>query len=82
MSARRLLGLAGGFDCLELERERGLARRDALAMFFGVTSEGGRSLADSQGNLSARLFVHTYFAPGGVSFTVEGLRSHTARVCS
>ena len=32
MSARRLLGLAGGFDCLELELERGLARRDALAM--------------------------------------------------
>ena len=40
MSARRLLGLVGGFDSLELERERGLARRDALAMFFGVTSKG------------------------------------------
>ena len=26
--------------------------------------------------------VHTYFAPGGVSFTVEWLRSHPARVCS
>jgi hypothetical protein len=26
--------------------------------------------------------VHTYFAPGGVSFTVERLWSHPARVCS
>ena len=81
MSARRLLGLAGGFDCLELELELGLARRDALAMLFR-RDVYGRSLADSQGNPSARLFVHTYFAPGGASFTVEGLRSHTARVCS
>ena len=32
VTARRLLGLAGGFDCLELELERGLVRRDALAM--------------------------------------------------
>ena len=47
MSARRLLGLVGGFDSLELERERGLARLDRLAMLFGVTSEG---------NLGARLF--------------------------
>jgi len=26
--------------------------------------------------------VHTYFAPGGVSFTVARLWSHPARVCS
>ena len=42
MSARRLLGLVGGFDSLELERERGLVRRVRLAMLFGVTSKGGK----------------------------------------
>jgi hypothetical protein len=35
------------------------------------------------GEISVPAFcVHTYFAPGGVSFTVEWLRSHPARVCS
>ena len=35
------------------------------------------------GGISVPAFcVHTYFAPGGVSFTVERLRSHPARVCS
>ena len=34
------MGRVDGFDCLELERERGLARRDALDMLFGVTSKG------------------------------------------
>ena len=63
---------------------RGLCDEMRLPCFFGVTSEGDH-LPIHKGisvPVFTRLFVHTYFAPGGVSFTVEGLRSHTARVCS
>ena len=61
MSARRLLGLVGGFDSLELERERGLVRRVRLAMLFGVTSKGGHLTIP--GNLSARLFRSRLLRP-------------------
>ena len=58
------MGLAGGFDCLELELGRGLARRDALAMLFGVTSKGDH--LPIPGGIQVPVFSFTPTSPPAV----------------
>ena len=70
------MGLVGGFDCLELERERGLGRRGRLPMLLCVTAKDGHLRFPIENILVPVFSVHTYFAPGYGSFTVERLRSH------
>ena len=67
------------FDSLELERGRAWAPRTALLSFRATMVVGEkRPLHDSSipGRLVPAFSVHTYFAPGDESLTVERLRSH------